>query len=65
MERYHEIANELDLNAVQRTMYFSLGAEQERYYFSAEAAHDAALWALNAVNWKSIKAARAMTSLIR
>ena len=72
MERYHELANDMELDARQRQMYFRLGAEVQnrksaRMGFAADAdyCHDIALAALDATGYKSLKAARAVMHVAR
>lgn len=70
MKDYHRIGSQLDPH--KRSMYFRLGAEIEgrmtvRFGFKVRPsyAHEKALTVLEAVNWKSLKAARAMWAIIR
>ena len=72
MARYHELANELGLDARQRQMYFRLGAEVQnaktaRLGFQADGdyCHEIALSVLDATNFASLKAARAMLNVTR
>lgn len=69
MEEYHKIGAELEPK--KRAMYFNLGARVcasrrvSRRDFNDNNGHDLALIALEATNWKSIKAARAMLTVMR
>jgi hypothetical protein len=72
MERYHELANEMNLSPKQRQMYFQLGAAvassraSRRGYNNVDAenqAHEDALWALDQVGWKSMKMARCLLTI--
>ena len=68
MERYHEIANEMQMTQKQRNMYFQLGATVQNASLgrrNAEYSHDLALGALVAVDWKSMKAAKAILTATR
>lgn len=65
MEYYHRVGRSLQPR--DRSLYFRLGAEIQnrmtvRLGFKADAnyTHDLALQILEATNWKSLKAARAM-----
>jgi len=72
METYHMVANERNLNPKQRQMYFRLGSEIQSsktvrmgFRVSANYCHEIALAALDASNWKSLKAARAIVTVTR
>lgn len=59
------------LEPKQRSMYFQIGSElfgrqnANRGYSNMDRAHEQALAALHSTNWKSMKAARAMLSVMR
>lgn len=66
----HEFAR--TLSPKQRDQFFRLGSEIQSsmsvrlgYQVDADYCHETALAMLEAVEWKSLKAARAMTSLMR
>ena len=72
MDKYHAIANELKMTTKQRVMYFRLGAEVENakrvkmgFAVDPNYCHGVALGALEAVDWKSLKAARAIITVTR
>ena len=72
MERYHEVANELEMTPKQRKMYFQLGAAVDSskrtsmgFAVDPNYSHEIALWALEATEWHSLKAARAMLTATR
>jgi len=67
MEQYHEIANEMQMTQKQRNMYFQLGSLVQSnktvnmgFKVDPNYCHEIALGALEAVNWKSMKAAKAI-----
>jgi hypothetical protein len=68
MEERHIIAQEL--NEKQRYMYHQLGAKIQSIksrgrQYDANQAHQDALWALDQVSWKSMKAAMALLQASR
>ena len=72
MEKYHELANELKMTPRQRGMYFQIGAEVESskrvtmgFAVDPTYCHEIALGALEATEWRSKKAARAMITATR
>jgi len=69
MEHYHKLPHELGLTPKQRGMYFKLGAQiqssRRRGQVDANYSHELALAALESTGWKSLRAARAMCSVMR
>jgi len=68
MEERHQIAQEL--TPKQRRMYHDLGSKVQSiksrgFLYNADEAHNLALWALDQVNWKSVKAAKALLAVSR
>lgn len=66
----YEFGNSLE--GKQRTMFFHLGAEVQSsknrsmgFHVDPHHCHELALIALDSTNWKSLKAAKAMLSVMR
>lgn len=61
----HEVGRTIDVK--KRQLFFQLGSQiqsiksrQFGFLFNADHAHEMALWALDKINWKSMKAAKAL-----